>query len=270
MTKILATTKAPHLLSEFVENKTNSQRDIASITHGVHDVCLWRCSSCSFLWEARVQSRVRGTGCPRCRKKASAGFNDIATTHPHLVSEWSSKNDRSPEEFTAGSHYKAVWECEKGHEWETVVGSRTSGHGCSKCKRHGESKFEHHVSALLEKLSGLKSSVNNQVKLNGKNVVIDLHIEETNTYIDLDPFYWHADRQEGDQRKLDRCGSIDFFKVREQFLPKLEGNIIEVPGYSPLLFSQGICEKMGIPPEVLSGSAVKDTFLAVENKLRGR
>ena len=42
-----------------------------------------------------------------------------------LVSEWSKKNKIKPTEVSIGSHKKVIWRCEKGHEWEAAVKSRT-------------------------------------------------------------------------------------------------------------------------------------------------
>ena len=51
--------------------------------------------------------------------------NSLAEVHPELVSEWSEKNKIKPTEVSIGSHKKVIWRCEKGHEWEAAVKSRT-------------------------------------------------------------------------------------------------------------------------------------------------
>ena len=53
------------------------------------------------------------------------GINDSATLEPLLVKQWSKKNKIKPTEVSIGSHKKVIWRCEKGHEWEAVVKSRT-------------------------------------------------------------------------------------------------------------------------------------------------
>ena len=42
-----------------------------------------------------------------------------------FASEWSEKNKIKPTEVSIGSHKKVIWRCEKGHEWEAAVKSRT-------------------------------------------------------------------------------------------------------------------------------------------------
>lgn len=47
--------------------------------------------------------------------------------------QWSDKNQKAFDKYTKGSHYKAWWICEKGHEWQAVVKSRYAGCGCPYC-----------------------------------------------------------------------------------------------------------------------------------------
>lgn len=64
--------------------------------------------------------------------------NNITITHPNICNEWNYEKNFTlkPTMFTYGSGIKVWWKCQKcGHEWETVIKSRTSGHGCPECKR---------------------------------------------------------------------------------------------------------------------------------------
>ena len=47
--------------------------------------------------------------------------------NPQLVAEWhpTKNRDLTPKDVTAGSNKKVWWQCEKGHEWEAVIASRT-------------------------------------------------------------------------------------------------------------------------------------------------
>ena len=63
--------------------------------------------------------------------------NSLAEVHPELVSEWSEKNKIKPTEVSIGSHKKVIWRCEKGHEWEAAVKSRTINKtGCPYCSHN--------------------------------------------------------------------------------------------------------------------------------------
>lgn len=61
-------------------------------------------------------------------------------TNPELEKEWNwLKNNELniyPTELTKGAHKKVWWNCKKGHEWEDVIGNRTSGCGCPICSNH--------------------------------------------------------------------------------------------------------------------------------------
>lgn len=88
-------------------------------------------------WQAMVKSRVAGCGCPVCANRTiQQGDNDFATTHPELAKQWHpTKNGAlTPQDVTAGTHRKVWWMCEKGHEWQAAVFSRTAnGAGCPVC-----------------------------------------------------------------------------------------------------------------------------------------
>lgn len=73
------------------------------------------------------------------RQKLIVGENDLATVAPKVAAMWSSKNARTPSEFTAGSNKKAIFVCQNcNQEFEAkiqnVVRSVDKGFtGCSVC-----------------------------------------------------------------------------------------------------------------------------------------
>ena len=100
----------------------------------------WKCKAHGHEWPIEVCARTRkdrATNCPICgNKQVLTGFNDLATTHPHLANEWhETKNgDLRPTDIVAGSHKKVWWKCKDcGHEWDAVIYSRKKGNGCPKC-----------------------------------------------------------------------------------------------------------------------------------------
>ena len=61
----------------------------------------------------------------------------------NLVKEFSStrNGDLQPDDFTYGSGKKVWWVCSKGHEWDAIIGSRTTGgQGCPYCSGKRPSK----------------------------------------------------------------------------------------------------------------------------------
>ncbi|WP_411376408.1 zinc-ribbon domain-containing protein [Arthrobacter sp. MPF02] len=97
----------------------------------------WRCEY-GHDWETKICSRTySGSGCSVCSNLVVLkGFNDLATTHPHLVDEWdAAANDMTPDSVVFGSNYKASWVCARGHSWMAKVATRTGGYksGCPVC-----------------------------------------------------------------------------------------------------------------------------------------
>ena len=61
--------------------------------------------------------------------------NSLINTHPDVAKEWhATKNTPlTPKNFLPGSNTRVWWLCPKGHEYETNIISRTTGHGCPVC-----------------------------------------------------------------------------------------------------------------------------------------
>ena len=56
----------------------------------------------------------------------------LLATYPELSKEWHPHKNKSllPKNFSPNSSVKAWWLCEKGHEWQAVISSRSSGGKC--------------------------------------------------------------------------------------------------------------------------------------------
>ncbi len=91
----------------------------------------WKCKL-GHIFLADVASRaITGNGCPICSgHKLLPGFNDIATTHPHLLDEII---EGDPTTVGKGSAKKFTWKCQRGHEYIATVSGRTQGSGCPVC-----------------------------------------------------------------------------------------------------------------------------------------
>ena len=119
----------------------NGQLTPKDFTKGSHYKAYWVCKV-GHTYQSSVQSRVNGQECPYCsNNKVLAGFNDLATTHPHLIKEFDyEKNDFSPTEIVAGTNKKIWWKCDKGHEWQAKGSSRVKGSGCPYCSGRRKSE----------------------------------------------------------------------------------------------------------------------------------
>lgn len=107
------------------------------VSAGVQRRVWWVCSS-GHEWEATVvvRSLRQGSGCPFCAGKAVwPGFNDLATVNPDVAASWhpTKNGELTAQQVTTASEKKVWWVCSLKHEWQTLVGTRTSGAGCPVC-----------------------------------------------------------------------------------------------------------------------------------------
>jgi DNA-directed RNA polymerase subunit RPC12/RpoP len=135
-------TLSPALADEWDDEKNFPLRP-SDVTCGSNKYVWWRCKKHSHSWYAQINKRFsRNQGCCICNnQQVLAGFNDLATTHPHIAAEWNrSKNgSRLPDHYTKGADANVWWECGKcGYEWEALIYSRTSKKptGCPCCARN--------------------------------------------------------------------------------------------------------------------------------------
>ena len=125
----------PELVSEWSEKNLPLTPD--DITFGSNKKVWWK-GTCGHEWQTSVKARSNGEKCPICSgARVIAGINDLATLEPLLAKQWSKKNKIKPTEVSIGSHKKVIWRCEKGHEWEAAVKSRTINKtGCPYCSHN--------------------------------------------------------------------------------------------------------------------------------------
>ena len=71
-----------------------------------------------------------------------------------LMAEWNwDKNaNLDPTKLTLGSHQKAWWKCEKGHEWEASVYNKNYGYGCPYCSGRKAIKGENDLQTVFANL----------------------------------------------------------------------------------------------------------------------
>lgn len=105
------------------------------VSYGSHAKVWWVCAI-GHEWEAVVNSRHQGRGCPFCSNTLVLnGFNDFTTVFPELRKEWHpTKNKLDPSKLLPGASKIVWWLGKCGHEWEATLVSRTfSGHSCIYC-----------------------------------------------------------------------------------------------------------------------------------------
>jgi very-short-patch-repair endonuclease len=197
----LATTH-PDLCKELVDIN-----DGYRLSYGSDVKVSWTCKL-GHIWSEQVGRRARrGFGCPYCSNhKILKGFNDLKTTHPHLITELNEPSI-DPATIFAGSPKKVKWKCLRNHEWVASLSSRSyGGNGCSVCSRNQTSAIE---GALREELDRVFDEVRpdhrSRVPVEGfiySTMSVDILIpSEDNLVVEYDGSYWHKDTIEKDTRK---------------------------------------------------------------------
>jgi len=118
---------------DFSKNDGVSPYETAIRTHSIY---WWLCSK-GHSWEASPHNRAIGKGCPYCaNRKVLAGYNDLASQRPDLVSEWDTEKNAglSPSDVLVTSTKKVWWKCREGHTWNALIHVRTRlGCNCPYC-----------------------------------------------------------------------------------------------------------------------------------------
>lgn len=127
----------PLLLKEWnvEENQGKKPEDYST---GSNEKIIWKCSKCGYHWEATINSRVQGSGCPRCNGSVpTTGVNDFATCYSEIAKEWDyEKNNKKPEEVSSHASIKYWWVCPECHKsYLASPAHRAEGTGCPKCAR---------------------------------------------------------------------------------------------------------------------------------------
>lgn len=98
----------------------------------------WRCPVADdHVWDATVDKRASGQGCPFCSSRRAATSNCLATINPELAAQWhpTLNGDLTASEVLPRSVRKVWWQCSEAedHVWDATVDKRTTGQGCPFC-----------------------------------------------------------------------------------------------------------------------------------------
>lgn len=181
----------PELVSEWAD-----ESDVFSVHVGSKYAAQWKCPE-GHKYTRAVRARAAGDGCQVCTgRQVLAGVNDLATTHPALLSEY--VDERDPSTLSAGSEYPARWQCAKGHTWTAYVYRRTGKNptGCPECSaKTFVSKVENEVAAYVSRVySGqLERNVRREVSPHE----LDIWLPELRVAIEVNGVYFHSDAFKG-------------------------------------------------------------------------
>lgn len=119
-------TCAPLIAKEWHPTK-NGMLSPGRVVSGSTKKVWWKCER-GHEWQAEIQSRVSGKGCPVCAGKVVVpGENDLESYAPQIAAQWNHEKNGSlhSNQVSAYSNKQVWWRCQLGHEWKCAVYSRT-------------------------------------------------------------------------------------------------------------------------------------------------
>ncbi len=124
-------------------DRLNMHLDNIVIRPGSNRKVWWSCDQCPdglpHIWEATVNDRTDGRGCPFCSGNAVCQHNTLARKAPEVALLWDAKKNHpmSPDLLTVSSNMKAHWKCSAClYEWQTAVVHKVRGKtGCPRCAK---------------------------------------------------------------------------------------------------------------------------------------
>ena len=194
-----------------------------NFTEGSNKSVWWKCSN-NHSWKSKIGNRsILNRGCPYCNNfKVLPGYNDFATVHPELLSEWDyEKNgDLKPNEVMSGSRTKVWWKCKIGHSYMAALNHRTSSDstGCPICYSGRQTSFAEQAVYFYVK-KAFPDAINRYKNIFGSRFELDIYIPSFNTAIEYDGEAWHKkDKLKREQEKYKLCNShgIRLIRLREK------------------------------------------------------
>lgn len=123
-----------------------------------------------------------------------------------------------------GSDRKVWWMCDKGHEWEATISSRTSGRGCPICSKELQSSLPEKACFFYLKRYFDDACENYRSKSIG-NRELDIYIPSLKVGIEYDGYEWHKDSERDlEKDKICYSNGITLFRLREKKCPIYESN----------------------------------------------
>ncbi|UOE75846.1 zinc-ribbon domain-containing protein [Parageobacillus thermoglucosidasius] len=127
-------TTHPNIAVEWHPTKNGNLKP-HNFTFGSNVKVWWRCSK-GHEWQATINHRTNGTGCPYCKGHLIIAGESLADKNKKLTREWhpTKNGELKPNQVAPCSNKKVWWLCSKGHEWKATVNNRHSQNkGCPYC-----------------------------------------------------------------------------------------------------------------------------------------
>ena len=163
----------------------------------------WRCQQGheEFTPPKRRVKGVGDGGCTVCGgRTVLAGFNDLATTYPHIAELWDTeRNDAlgiKVTEVSAGSMRNVWWTCSAGHSTQQTVKTRVRSAGCSRCHILGRSRIEIELGCELAAVGvPVQETPDSRWTIGDARVQLDIVVPSWKLIIEFDGWHWHKGRK---------------------------------------------------------------------------
>ena len=252
MSKLSLAEANPELAKQWHPTKNGelTPRDVIS---GSKKKVWWKCDKADdHEWEASLEARLRGDGCPICRGLKVVLSNCLATVQPKLVKEWhpTKNGELTPFEFVEYSNKKVWWKCDKAddHEWEAIIAYRSGrGDSCPYCTLTPQSKQELIITFELKKIFNNIDPKGFKTRLDGRLRAIDIFIPSLKLAIEFDGSYWHKDKLAIDKIKSELLIDEGYkvIRIREEPLKKIhENDILSVHPYNGKQITDSILKRI--------------------------
>jgi len=174
----------------------------------------WLCDK-GHEWEARIDHRANGSGCPYCKGLRVCKDNCLQTLIPALAKQWhpTKNGDLTPSHVTIGKDKKVWWLCDKGHEWQARISHRAKGVSCPICNHGSQTSFPEQ--AIFYYIKKVFDDSTSRYKFMGK-WEIDVYIASLKFGIEYDGIYYHQDIEiDLKKDKLLKSEGIKLLRIKE-------------------------------------------------------
>jgi hypothetical protein len=217
----------PDLAKEWHPTK-NGHLTPTGVTTGSNKKVWWKClENPQHEWEAVINLRNRGSGCPGCSGRMATPDNCLAVLNPDLTKEWHpAKNGQlTPKNVTYGSEKKVWWQCLKNpeHIWKSNIYSRSEGNGCPHCAKHLKTSFPEQF--LYFYLKKIFNEAENGSKISNSRKEMDIYIPSLNFAIEYDGKFYHQDAERDKEKdKIIHKKGYLLIRIREKGCPSLKNS----------------------------------------------
>jgi len=127
--------------------KKNNGKFLSEVYINRDTKLLWECEE-GHQWETTPRSIKKGHWCPICtRDKKKITIKEIQ----NIVGK---RGGKCLSEVYINSQTKLAFECEKGHQWDTIIGNIKKGHWCPECAKENQKLKIEEMQRLAEKRGG--------------------------------------------------------------------------------------------------------------------